>query len=446
MSDEQEARVGDRLARLKKPTRPRRKLTPYLVPTATLVLGMGIGAYLMLPEEDDAVTIPGLPTSTVSEFQQESGLAGFTITRPTATATQPTPQPRIQAKAPDEAQPDPAVAELTRRLSAMERENAAALERLQSQVEAEKARTDEKEAARAAAEAERRRLEEELLNSAGLGPTDPAAAEAEARRLADLEARRQEAADLRQRRITSPIVAFSASGSRAAGGPSQAEDNEPAGAASGEAPADFLRAGAARAAITRAERLADPGHTIVQGTMIEAVLETSIESSLPGNVAATVSQDVWAMDMSQILIPRGSKLYGRYSAEIEQGQRRVMIAWDRIIRADGMTVALEGYGTDRVGRSGLTGKVNNHSLSRFGAAAMVSVIGALPAILEAAASDGDEDEDDNNQLGQIYAGIGQGASGAVSGVMAGYLNRSPTITIPHGQVVIVRVNSDMEIF
>lgn len=152
------------------------------------------------------------------------------------------------------------------------------------------------------------------------------------------------------------------------------------------------------------------------------------------------------MDMSQILIPRGSKLYGRYSAEIEQGQLRVMIAWDRIIRADGMTVALEGYGTDRVGRSGLTGKVNNHSLSRFGAAAMVSVIGALPAILEAAASDGDEDEDDNNQLGQIYAGIGQGASGAVSGVMAGYLNRSPTITIPHGQVVIVRVNSDMEIF
>jgi len=122
-----------------------------------------------------------------------------------------------------------------------------------------------------------------------------------------------------------------------------------------------------------------------------------------------------------------------------------MIAWDQIIRADGMTVALEGYDTDRVGRSGLTGKVNNHSLSRFGAAAMVSVIGALPAILEAAASDGDEDKDDNN-LGQIYAGIGQGASGAVSGVMAGYLNRSPTITIPHGAVVILRVNTDMEIF
>ncbi|WP_262983318.1 TrbI/VirB10 family protein [Paracoccus mutanolyticus] len=56
-----------------------------------------------------------------------------------------------------------------------------------------------------------------------------------------------------------------------------------------------------------------------------------------------------------------------------------------------MVCPLEGYGTDRVGRSGLTGKVKNHTASRFGSAALVSVIGALPAALEAAASDSEDD-------------------------------------------------------
>ena len=77
---------------------------------------------------------------------------------------------------------------------------------------------------------------------------------------------------------------------------------------------------------------------------------------MPGNVAANVSYDVWSMDMSQVLIPRGSKLYGRYNSQIERGQRRVMIAWDRLVTADGQSVQLEGYGTDRIGRAGMTGK------------------------------------------------------------------------------------------
>lgn len=42
---------------------------------------------------------------------------------------------------------------------------------------------------------------------------------------------------------------------------------------------------------------------------------------------------------------------------------------------------LEGYGTDRIGRAGMTGKVNNHyTLARFGSAAVASIIGALPDI------------------------------------------------------------------
>ncbi|MFG6082668.1 TrbI/VirB10 family protein [Paracoccus litorisediminis] len=443
MAEEQDDKVAARLARLKAPPRTRRNLRPYLLPAATLVIGTAMGAWAMMPRSDGKAEVERLPTSSVTEFQHDPGLAGFTVTRSQPEVSQPSAEPTKPAPA---VAPDPALEELRARLAGLERENKAAVEKLQGELEAEKAKAAEQELALGAAEAERRRLEEELLNAAQFGLPDQAAAEAEAQRLADLERRRQEAAEQRQRQINSPMVAFRAGGNAAAHGQDSATGMVPGSVGSdGAGEPDFLHAGAARAEVTKAEHIAHPGHTIVQGTMIEATLDTSVETSLPGNVVANVSQDVWSMDMSQVLIPRGAKLYGRYSNEISQDQRRVMIAWDRLIRADGLTIRLEGYGSDRVGRSGLNGTVRNHTISRFGTAAMVSMIGALPGILEGAVSGGEED-DDTAALAELYSGIGQGASSALSGVMAGSLNRPPTITLDQGDVVIVRVNADLELF
>ncbi len=433
MANDNQAKIDARLARLKsKSAAAPRKVKTYALPLAALGLGIGIGVYAMWPRQQDGMRASTLPTSSVTEFQSDSGLDGFAFTSAEKPATDQPPAPAVRAK-------DPAVGELTARIEAMEAENRNNMDKLQAQVDAAKAETEEKDRALAEAEAERARLEGELLNSTQLALPDQAAAEVEAQRLADLERRRQEAEAQKQAQINSPMVAFRASG----GGGNGDGGNGPMPA--GDSASDFLRAGAGSAEATRAEMIAHPGQTIPQGTMIEAALETSVDSSLPGNVAAIVSQDVWSMDMSRILVPRGARLYGRYSSDIDQGQRRVMIAWDRLVRADGLSVQLEGYGTDRVGRSGLAGKVNTHAVSRFGSAALVSVIGALPAALEAAASDSQDDNDDDT-LAEIYGSIGQNASTAVSDVMAGYLNRPPTITIHQGAVVIVRVNKDLELF
>lgn len=363
LTNDNQDKIDARLARLKNTlVAAPRTMKAYALPLAALDLGIGIGVYAMLPRQPDGMCSSTLPTSSVTEFQTESGLDGFTFTRAEGPAADQLPAPTEQA-------PDPAVAELTARIEAMQAENRGAMSKLQAQVDAAKAEAEEKERALAEAEAERARLEGELLNGAQMPLPDPAAAEVEAQRLADLERRRQEAEAQRQAQINSPMVAFRASGS---GG----DDNKGAMPPSDD-PSDFLRAGARSTEATRAEMITHPGQTIPQGTLIEAALETSVDSSLPGNVAAIVSQDVWSMDMSQVLVPRGARLYGRYSSDIDQGQRRVMIAWDRLVRADGMSVQLEGYGTDRAGRSGLTGKVNNHTASRFASATLVSVIGAL---------------------------------------------------------------------
>jgi hypothetical protein len=58
----------------------------------------------------------------------------------------------------------------------------------------------------------------------------------------------------------------------------------------------------------------------------------------------------------------------------------VLIAWDRLVTTDGQSVLLAAYGTDRIGRSGLPGTVRNHFLQRFGTAALISLIGAVPTL------------------------------------------------------------------
>ncbi len=64
--------------------------------------------------------------------------------------------------------------------------------------------------------------------------------------------------------------------------------------ASGSFSADeaFVRSGAQPAQVTRAEVIANPSNTVVQGTMIQAVTETALDSTLPGAIRAIVSEDV----------------------------------------------------------------------------------------------------------------------------------------------------------
>ena len=131
--------------------------------------------------------------------------------------------------------------------------------------------------------------------------------------------------------------------------------------------------------VTQAEGIANPSNTIVQGTMFQAVMETALDSSLPGQTRAVVSEDVFSIDGSRLLIPRGSRLIGRYRAGVDIAQRRVTIAWARIILPDNQTVQISSFAGDELGRSGVTGFVDTRFAERFGAAAMISLISAAPS-------------------------------------------------------------------
>jgi len=129
-----------------------------------------------------------------------------------------------------------------------------------------------------------------------------------------------------------------------------------------------------------AEQMTDPSMTVGQGTIVPAVLETAIDTDLPGYVRASVSSDIRSFDGSHILIPRFSRVIGQYKSGLQAGQTRVYIVWQRLIRPDGLTIALASPAIDFSGRTGLGGEVDGHFLKRFGSAALLSVVGGLSAI------------------------------------------------------------------
>lgn len=66
-------------------------------------------------------------------------------------------------------------------------------------------------------------------------------------------------------------------------------------------------AGNATVKTVRARTLRDPSSTVVQGTVIPAVVETAIDTQLPGTLRAQVTRPVWSFDGSRVVMPAGTR-------------------------------------------------------------------------------------------------------------------------------------------
>lgn len=114
-----------------------------------------------------------------------------------------------------------------------------------------------------------------------------------------------------------------------------------------------------------------------RGSVIPATLITGINSDLPGRITAQVSQNVFdSATGHRLLIPQGTKLFGRYDSKVSFGQSRVLVVWTDIIFPNGSTLQIGGMaGTDAQGYGGFNDKVNNHNFKTFGSAVLVALIG-----------------------------------------------------------------------
>jgi len=156
--------------------------------------------------------------------------------------------------------------------------------------------------------------------------------------------------------------------------------------AGGTAAAFASRVGGVGGATAQAVAMTNPSTTVTKGTMIPAVLETAINTDVPGYVRAVVSQDVRSFDGRRVLVPRSSRLIGQYQSGVQQGQKRAYVIWTDLIRPDGATIQISSPAVGFDGTTGLAGDVDTHFFSRFGSAMLLSVVGGLGALASGGAS------------------------------------------------------------
>ena len=124
-------------------------------------------------------------------------------------------------------------------------------------------------------------------------------------------------------------------------------------------------------------------YTLHEGSLIDGIMISGINSDLPGLIIAQVSKDIYdSIDGKHLLIPQGTELVGRYSSAVAYAQDRVAFGWTRMIFPNGDSINLGNMGgVDQQGYSGLNDQVDNHYFRLFGQIALVSFFQAVPALV-----------------------------------------------------------------
>jgi type IV secretion system protein VirB10 len=163
----------------------------------------------------------------------------------------------------------------------------------------------------------------------------------EARRIAEAERQRREAEARENARLRSGMLVVDAASASTGAFSANAANAGPIKVQGPEEDANrrFL-ANAGDVETSHANKIARIDALVPQGTMIRATLETAIQSDLPGMVKAITREDVYSFDGRRVLIPSGTMLTGEYRSAMARGQTRVFVIWSRLLRADGISLAL----------------------------------------------------------------------------------------------------------
>ncbi|MCL6230339.1 hypothetical protein M4Z11_07040 [Bartonella sp. G70] len=172
---------------------------------------------------------------------------------------------------------------------------------------------------------------------------------------------------------------------------------------------------------------------------------SSVNSDLPGQIIAQVRESVYDSATGQnVLIPVGSRLIGTYDSRVSTGQKRVLIAWSRVIYPDGSSLSLGNMpGSDQSGYAGFKDKVNNHHLKVFGNALMLSVISGASQMSQKTHKIGSDDSTIETAKETLAAELGRQWGEVGIEMTRKNLNIQPTITIRPGYNFSVMVTKDI---
>ena len=180
------------------------------------------------------------------------------------------------------------------------------------------------------------------------------------------------------------------------------------------------------------------------GSLISAALVTAINSDLPGEVIAQVTENVFdTVSGRYLLIPQGSRVIGKYDSLISYGQDRALVVWTRLILPNGNSIDLEAMkGTDETGAAGLQDEADHHRWAFAGALAVSTVMSFGPSVAQAFAQKATTGGSTNIYT-QPSTSLGTQSSQVGENLLNRELNRPNTVTIRQGWPLRILLNKDM---
>jgi type IV secretion system protein TrbI len=199
----------------------------------------------------------------------------------------------------------------------------------------------------------------------------------------------------------------------------------------------FLNAATDRRTVAPDRVAAPASPNILQaGAVISAALITGIRSDLPGQITAQVTENIYDSPTGRILlVPQGTRVIGQYDNNVQFGQSRVLLVWNRLIFPNGHSIVLERQpGTDAEGYAGLQDGVDYHWWDLAKAAGLSTLLSVASELAT---------NDDDRLIQAIRNGGQDTINDAGQQIIRRQLNLAPTLTIRPGFPVRVIVTRDL---
>jgi type IV secretion system protein VirB10 len=174
---------------------------------------------------------------------------------------------------------------------------------------------------------------------------------------------------------------------------------------------------------------------VMAGTVISASLITGLNSDLPGTVLAQVTSDVPDLTGRVALIPKGTRLIGKYDNTVSFGQSRALIVWQRLIWPDGRSLQIDNMpASDMSGYAGLYDHVSFHTASLIKGIGLSTLLGLTGEL-------GNDDDDD--LVKALRQSVQQTGNEAGQKIVSRHLDVQPTLTVRPGWPLRVIVQKDL---
>lgn len=177
---------------------------------------------------------------------------------------------------------------------------------------------------------------------------------------------------------------------------------------------------------------------IKTGSYIPLALNQGINSDLPGQITARVTEHVYdTISGCRLLIPAMSTVVGKYDSKVAMGQQRMLVVWNSVIFPDGQELNLAGMqGYDTGGYAGLESEVDNHFWRLFGLAFGMSMVTATVQI-SVPQSNGNGNAQTPSQ--QIATALAQQYGQLGAQILGKYMAVQPTLKNEPGERFLIMV-------